>query len=55
MPDTPVYLVVTVTADCRQVVIPAVAMVSIEVMDFDQRGRRKDESTGLAATVLPYE
>jgi len=42
-----VYLVVTVTVNRRQVVIPVVAVIAIEVMDFDQRWRREDESTRL--------
>ena len=39
-----VYLVVTVTVNRRQVAIPVVAMIPIEVMDFDPRLRREDES-----------
>ena len=51
-----VYLVVTVTVDRRQVVIPVVAVIAIEVMDFDQRWRREeDESTRLAASLLAFE
>ena len=41
-----VYLVVTVTMNRRQVVIPIVAVVAIEMMDFDQRMRREDEFAG---------
>ena len=47
-----VYLVVTVTVNCRQVAIPVVAVIAIEVMDFDQRLRREDESTRFAASLL---
>jgi hypothetical protein len=47
-----VYLVVTVTVNRRQVAIPVVAVIAIEVMDFDQRWRREDESTRLAASWL---
>ena len=50
-----VYLVVTVTMDHRQVVIPVVAVLAIEVMDFDQRLRREDKSTGFAASVLRFK
>jgi hypothetical protein len=50
-----VYLVVTVTVDRRQVVLPVVAVIPIEVMAFDLRWRREDEFTGLAASVLPLE
>jgi len=47
-----VYLVVTVTVNRRQVAIPVVAVIAIEVMDFDQRLRREDESTRFAASLL---
>ena len=50
-----VYLVVTVTMNRRQVVIPVVAVVAIQMMDFDQRLRRKDESAGFAASLLPFK
>ena len=50
-----VYLVVTVTVNRRQVVISVVAVIPIEVMDFDQRLRREDESTGFAASLLYFE
>ena len=49
------YLVVTVTVNRRQVVIPVVAVIAIEVMDFDQRLRREHESTGFAASLLYFE
>ena len=42
-----VYLVVTVTVNRRQVAIPIVAVLTIEVMDFDQRLRREHESNGV--------
>ncbi len=47
-----VYLVVTVTVNRRPVAIPVVAVIAIEVMDFDQRLRREDESTRFAASLL---
>ena len=47
-----VYLVVTVTVNRRQVAIPVVAVIAIEVMDFDQCLRREDESTRFAASLL---
>jgi hypothetical protein len=50
-----VYLVVTVTVNRRQVAIPIVAVIAIEVMDFDQRLRREHESTGFAASLLYFE
>ena len=50
-----VYLVVTVTVNRHQVVIPVVAVITIEMMDFNQCLRREDESTGLAASLLPVE
>ncbi len=47
-----VYLVVTVTVNRREVAIPVVAMILIEVMDFDHRSRRENESAGSASPVL---
>jgi hypothetical protein len=44
-----------VTVDCRQVVIPVVAVISIEVMDLHQRLRHENESTGLSASLLPFQ
>jgi hypothetical protein len=50
-----VYLVVTVTVNRRQVVIPVIAVIAIKMMDVDQCWRREDESTGLATSLLPVE
>ena len=49
-----VYLVVTVTVNCRQVVIPVVAVITIKVMDLDQHIRHEDKSTGLASSLLRF-
>ena len=50
-----VCLVVTVAVNRRQVAIPVVTVIAIEMVDFDQRWWRENKSTGLAASVLPFE
>ncbi len=49
------YLVVTVTVNRRQVTIPVVTVIAIEVMDLDQRLRREHESTGFTTSLLYFE
>jgi hypothetical protein len=45
----------TVAVNHRQVVIPVVAVISIEVMDLNQRFRCEDESTGFTSSTLIFE
>jgi hypothetical protein len=47
-----VYLVMTVTMNCRKVEVPVIGAISIQVMDFDQVIRREAESARLAAPLL---
>ena len=50
-----VYLVVTVAVNRRQVGIPVIAVIAIEMMGFDQRFRRENESTSYASSVLSLQ
>jgi len=47
-----VYLVVTVTMNRRQVGVPVVRSISIDVMEFDQVFRLEEESARLTAPCL---
>jgi hypothetical protein len=47
-----VYLVMTVTMDRRQVAVPVVRPITINVMEFDQVFRLEEESARLAAPCL---
>ena len=50
-----VYLVVAVTMNHRQVVIPVIAVITIEVMDFNHRLGHEDKSTALASSLLGFQ
>ena len=47
-----VYLVMTVTMNRRQVDVPVIRSISIDVMEFDQVFRLEEESARLAARCL---
>ena len=47
-----VYLVMTVTMNCRQVDVPVVRSIAIDVMEFDQVFRLEEESARLAVSCL---
>ncbi len=50
-----VYLVVTVTMNRRQVAVPVVRSISIDVMEFDQVFRLEEESARLGSVPVTCE
>jgi hypothetical protein len=50
-----VYLIVTVTMDYPSINVSVVVMITIEMMDLNQRIGHENESTGFASSVLRFQ